>query len=216
MSTWSWRTETEGRLRKAEVSLEAARSLIDRKPPCIDDAVNRASAAALQAARALVDARWPPHDPAPHDPSWRPGMPPLQQSGPYSKAPWPEIVRQFEKAADEMALPHDATEYLRALVEDGHIADVGDNVTYEPDEAREAVGTAEKLVKSVVKSIELAFAMGDREAEDGLGSNRDENETTLETMPVVVVPQAPPPSPTSAPTDPSLPPLPPDDLPKSS
>ena len=131
----SWRSETEGRLRKAQVSLEAARALIERKPPCIDDSVNRASAAALQAARALVDARWPPRDAPPHDPTWRPGMAKPEPTGPYTKASWPVIVQQFEKASGEMALPFDIAAYLRALVEDGHLADVGDAVTYDPDEA---------------------------------------------------------------------------------
>src|SRR5947209_2649959 len=104
MSSSSWRSETEGRLRKAQVSLEAARALIDRKPPCNDDAVNRSAAAALQAARALVDARWPPRD-QPWDPTWRPGMPPLIAAGPYTKASWPVILDQFTKATAEMALP---------------------------------------------------------------------------------------------------------------
>src|SRR5476651_218656 len=143
MSTSSWRSETEGRLRKAQVSLEAARALIERKPPCNDDAVNRASAAALQAARALVDARWPPRD-HPWDPTWRPGMPALGGLGPYSKASWPVIMQQFERASSEMALPFDAAEHLKALLEDGHAADVGDSTAYENEEAVEAVTTAEK------------------------------------------------------------------------
>ena len=57
-----------------------------------------------------------------------------EATGPYSKASWPVIVQQFEKASSEMALPFDIAAYLRALVEDGHLADVGDTVTYEPDE----------------------------------------------------------------------------------
>ena len=189
--TWSWRSETEGRLRKAEISLEAARALIERKPPCIDDAVNRASAAALQAARALVDARWPPVETeVKHDPTWRPGMPRQTPLGPYSKASWHEIVKQFAQAADEMVLPSDATEYLKALVEDGQIADVGEAATYEPDEAHDAVRTAEKLVKSVVQSIQLAFTLGDREIQGkpALG-DEDENETTLEVAPLVMASQ---------------------------
>jgi len=203
--TWSWRSETEGRLRKAEISLEAARALIERKPPCIDDAVNRASAAALQAARALVDARWPPAETeVKHDPTWRPGMPRQTPLGPYSKASWHEIVKQFEQAAHELVLPSDATEYLKALVEDGQIADVGEAATYEPDEAHDAVRTAEKLVKSVVQSIQLAFTLGDREIQGkpGLG-DEDENETTLEVAPLVMA--AHPEAPAAAPTDPSVP-----------
>ena len=206
--TWSWRSETEGRLRKAEISLEAARALIERKPPCIDDAVNRASAAALQAARALVDARWPPHETeVPHDPTWRPGMPRQTPLGPYSKASWHEIVKQFEKAADEMVLPSDATEYLKALVEDGQIADVGESATYESDEAHDAVRTAEKLVTSVAKSIQLAFTLGDREAQGkpGLG-DADENATTLEVLPLVMTAH-PEPVGSAAATDPALPAL---------
>ena len=206
--TWSWRSETEGRLRKAEISLEAARALIERKPPCIDDAVNRASAAALQAARALVDARWPPAETeVKHDPTWRPGMPRQTPLGPYSKASWHEIVKQFEQAAHEMVLPSDATEYLKALVEDGQIADVGESATYEADEAHDAVRTAEKLVKSVAKSIQLAFTLGHREVQGkpGLGDT-DENETTLEVLPLVMPPHSEPLG-SAAATDPGLPSL---------
>lgn len=186
-SSWSWRSETEGRLRKAEVSLEAARALIERKPPCIDDAVNRASAAALQAARALVDARWPPRETEPaHDPTWRPGMTRQTPMGPYTKASWHEIVKQFEKAAHEMVLPSDATEYLKALVEDGHIADNGEAATWESDEALEAVRTAEKLVKSVGQTLPLAFALGQRETEGPPEPDDEEDKaTTMEMMPVV-------------------------------
>jgi len=183
MNSSFWRNETEGRLRKAQVSLEAARSLIARKPPCNDDAVNRASAAALQAARALVDARWPPRD-EPPDPYFRPGMTPLSPTGPFTRASWPVIIAQFEKASSEMALPFDATEYLRTLIEDGAQADIGEAV-YEPDEAVEAVETAEKLVTSVTSMLGLAFSLGYRELDEMIaGRHHDENATTLEVAPL--------------------------------
>jgi hypothetical protein len=145
-------------------------------------------------------------------------MPQLMAMGPYSKASWPVIVQQFEKATEEMALPFDAAEYLRALVEDGHSADVGESVAYEAEEAVEAVETAELLVTSVSRTLDLAFALGYRELHDlpTTEDDREDEAITAELMPVVVVPQTEPPGPalpfnggpSGAPTDPALTPVP--------
>jgi|GEM_PF-1647188 len=150
------RADAQSRLRKAHSTLGAARALLSLEPPCRDDAVNRAAVAALQAARALVDSQWARDSQPSWDPSWRPGMLPGAGKEGFSGEATRRLLDQFEQLAANLRLASDFTQYLRTLVEDGLEADSGEVPAYDADEARLAIETAEKLVRTVAEQIGLA------------------------------------------------------------
>ena len=149
--------DAQGRLRKAHATLSGARALLNLKPPCRDDAVNRASVAALQAARALVDSQWAKDSQPGWDPHWRPHMAkPGEPKDPSSVRRLHQLLDKFEVLARGLGLEPDFTDYLRTLVEDGLEADTGEAPEYDDDEARAAIETAERLVLKVAGQLGLA------------------------------------------------------------
>ena len=151
------RADAESRLRKANASLVAAKALLALQPPCRDDAVNRAAVAALQAARALVDSQWAKISHPNWDPEWRPGMPrPLNPRDGFALQTLQKLLDRFERLSHSLGLAPDFTQYLRTLAEDGLEADSGEAPAYDEEEARLAVGTAEKLVMTVAEQLGLA------------------------------------------------------------
>jgi hypothetical protein len=157
MTTPDTRADAQSRLRRSFASLGGARALLVMQPPCCDDAVNRASAAALHAARALVDSQWAKDSQPGWDPTFRPGMlrpPTLSAERKQSSLDqFLHLLDKFERLAANMSLPADFTLYLRTLVEDGLDADTGEAPGYDLEEASLALETATQLVASVAAQM---------------------------------------------------------------
>jgi len=168
MTTPERRADAQSRLRRSFTALGGARALLAMKPPCPDDAVNRASAAALHAVRALVDSQWA-RDSQPHwDPTHRPGMsrpPGLAAERKLSSLDtFLKLLDKFEALASNMSLPPDFTLYLRTLVEDGLDADTGEAPDYDLDEAARALQTANQLISAVASQIGMEKEFGSASA----------------------------------------------------
>jgi uncharacterized protein (UPF0332 family) len=160
MSATDTSTDATTQLRRSFASLAAARVLLRLDPPAYGDAVSRAAAAALHAARALVGSQWARDSQPGWDPDWRPGMPRSRRTLKDRSGAAPDelhrLLERFDRLAANARLPEDFTQYVRTLVEDGQDADSGESPDYDADEARQAVGTATRMVATVAGQLEMA------------------------------------------------------------